>query len=132
MLCKSVGVQCEDEEKETTSKDSASSLPVNFTLYGKGYVCLPSHSASRSTQDLLTCSDANANTHSHDGAEQDHHPDTTQRPDNTYIKPSPGEPTSSIQLPGHTSGPTAGWPQRGNIHASGYYELPAGHITAPN
>lgn len=131
--CRSVNVKCDEQERETTSDDSASSTPMNFTLYGKGYVCLPNRSASRSTQDLLSHSDANANTLRHDRAEQDQrHPDTTQWSVKTDIKPGLGEPTSSHQPPAFTSGPITGWPQGGTMQASGYCHLPAAHMRAEN
>ncbi|XP_070780018.1 cytokine receptor common subunit beta [Enoplosus armatus] len=120
--CKSVDVNCEEKEKEkeTPSDDSASPSPVNFGLYGGGYVCLPGRSVSRSTQDLVSRSDANTNTHRHVNAEQD-----PQRPDKTdVVQPGLSEPTSSHQPPAYTSGPFTPWPQGGTIQASGYCHLP--------
>lgn len=102
-----------EEKEEPPSDDSVSPSPVNFALYGEGYVCLPSRSVSRSTQDLVS---HNTNTHiRHASAEQN------------QIQPGLREPTSSHQPPAYTSGP---WPQGGAIKDSGYCHLPAGFMGA--
>ncbi|XP_073350623.1 cytokine receptor common subunit beta [Pagrus major] len=120
-----VDVKYEEKEKETPSDDSASPSPVNFTLYGKGYVCLPSFNVSKSTQDLVSHSDANTDTHKHDNPEQDQHrPDTTLCPDKTDVQPVVDEPSISHPPPDYTSGPFTAWPQGGNTQASGYCFLP--------
>lgn len=127
LKCKSVDVKCEEEEpeKETPSGDSSSPSPVNFGLFGEGYVCLPSRSVSRSTQDLVFHSDANTNAHRHDSAEQDQ-----QRLDETDDQTGLSEPTSSHQPPAYTSGLFTPWPQEDTIQASGYCHLPTAHMTA--
>lgn len=94
--------------KEPLPDDSESAPPVTFNLYGKGYVCLPNHTTSRSTQDLFSHSDANTCTHGHDTA------DTTQWADKTEVN----------------AGPITGWPQGGTMQASGYCHLPAAHMRA--
>lgn len=117
-------VQC--EETETLSDDPASPFPVNFTLYGKGYVCLPSRKVSRSTQDLVSHSDANTDTLKHGSPEEDQqHPDTTVcPPDEMDVQPAVDEPSISPRPPDYTSGPFTAWPQGGNTQASGYCFLP--------
>ncbi|XP_036945970.1 cytokine receptor common subunit beta isoform X2 [Acanthopagrus latus] len=119
-----VDVQC--EETETLPDDPASPSPVNFTLYGKGYVCLPSRNVSRSTQDLASHSDANADTLKHGSPEQDQHrPGTTLCPaDETDVQPAVDEPSISPRPPDYISGPLTAWPQGGNTQASGYCFLP--------
>ncbi|XP_035511668.1 cytokine receptor common subunit beta isoform X2 [Morone saxatilis] len=124
--CKSMDVKCEEEEKESPSDDTASPSPVNFALYGGGYVCLPSRNVSRSTQDLVSHTDANTNTSRHESTEQDQ-----QRPDKTYVQLGLSEPTSSQQPPpAYTPGPFTPWPQGGIIQASGYCHLPIPHMRA--
>lgn len=120
--CRSVGAKC--DVKETLPDDSESSPPVNFALYGKGYVCLPNRSASRSTQDLFSHSEANTCTQRHDTA------DTTQWADKTEANAGLGEPISSCQPPASTPGPITGWPQGGTMQASGYCQLPTAHMRA--
>ncbi|XP_053194414.1 cytokine receptor common subunit beta [Scomber japonicus] len=126
--CKSAedkGEEKEEKREETSSHDTASPSPVNFTLFGEGYVCLPNRSASRSTQDLVTHSDANTSTHMHNNTEQDQLcPDNTQRSDNGDIQPGLIEPTSGHRPPAYTSGPFTPWPQGGSVQASGYCLLP--------
>ncbi|XP_062294895.1 cytokine receptor common subunit beta [Scomber scombrus] len=123
--CKSAedkGDEKEEKREETSSHDTASPSPVNFTLFGEGYVCLPNRSASRSTQDLVTYSDANTSTHMHNNNQLC--PDNTQRSDNVDIQPGLIEPTSGRQPPAYTSGPFTPWPQGGTVQASGYCLLP--------
>lgn len=126
--CKSAedkGEEKEEKREGTSSHDTASPSPVNFTLFGEGYVCLPNRSASRSTQDLVTHSDANTSTHMHNNTEQDQLcPDNTQRSDNGDIQPGLIEPTSGHQPSAYTSGPFTPWPQGGTVQASGYCLLP--------
>ncbi|KAM9346040.1 cytokine receptor common subunit beta [Symphorus nematophorus] len=120
----SVDVKCEEKEKEAPSDDSVLPSTMNFSLYGDGYVCLPSRSVSRSTQDLVSHSDANTSTHTHNIAEQDQHqPDTTPCPDKTDVQPDLSTPTNSHQPPDYTSEHFTPWPQ-GGIMASGYCHLP--------
>ncbi|XP_070837200.1 cytokine receptor common subunit beta [Chaetodon trifascialis] len=124
----SVKVKREETQKDTSSDDSASPSPLNCTFYGEGYVCLPNRCKSRSTQDLVSHSDPNTNTHT---AEQDqHHEDSTMWPDNMDVQPGLGETTSSHQPPPYTSGPFTPWPQGSAIHASGYCHLPTAHMQA--
>lgn len=126
--CNSVEDKCEEKwekKEEISSHDTASASPENFTLYGEGYVCLPNRSASRSTQDLVSHSDANTSTHRHDNAEQDQQcPDNTPKLDKVDIQPGLNEPTSCHQPPAYTSGPFTPWPQGGTVQASGYCLLP--------
>ncbi|KAI3360078.1 hypothetical protein L3Q82_014397 [Scortum barcoo] len=127
---KSADVKCEETEKETPSDPSASPSPMNFAPFGDGYVCLPSRSISRSTQDLVSQSDANANTHRHGNAEQGQQsPDTTLWPDKMDSKPGLSEPTSTPQPPDYTTGPFTSWPHGGTIQASGYCHLLTPHMT---
>ncbi|TMS14658.1 Interleukin-3 receptor class 2 subunit beta [Larimichthys crocea] len=115
--CTSVDVKCEEEKKETPSDDSASSSPATFTIYGQGYVCLPSRSASKSTQDLTHC-DADTDSHRQDSAEQDQ-----QHPDKSDVQQgldwTTSEPTSIHQPPAYVTGPFTSWPQGGTIQPSG-------------
>uniref|UniRef100_A0A3Q3VL98 Fibronectin type-III domain-containing protein n=1 Tax=Mola mola TaxID=94237 RepID=A0A3Q3VL98_MOLML len=122
-ICRSLDVKCNEEERKTLSDDSVSSPPVNFTLYGDSYVFLPNLSTSKSTQDLLSHTEPNTNTQRQEQAEQadQHHPDTTERPDKTDVMPG------SWQPPAYTSGPVIGWPQGDAIHSSGYCQLPTVH-----
>ncbi|KAF1379245.1 hypothetical protein PFLUV_G00174080 [Perca fluviatilis] len=125
--CKSADVKREDKEKEqeTPSGDSASPSPVNFSLYGEGYVCLPNRSVSRSTQDLISHIDASTNTHRHDSAEQDQ-----QCPDKMDGQPGLSEPASSHQPPAYISGLFTPWPQGSTAQPSGYCHLPAAFMRA--
>lgn len=121
----SVSVNDEEMDTETLSDDSASPSPVNFTLYGKGYVCLPRHSISRSTQDLMSHCDENTSTHWCDSAEQDQRcNDPTLWLVNSDIKPGFSEPTIGGKLPEYTSGPFTNWPEGATVQASGYCHLP--------
>uniref|UniRef100_A0A3Q3RRM5 Colony stimulating factor 2 receptor subunit beta n=1 Tax=Mastacembelus armatus TaxID=205130 RepID=A0A3Q3RRM5_9TELE len=109
--------KCEEKEKEGSSNRSPS--PVNFALYGEGYVCLPGRTMSRSTQDLASHSETTTNTHRHDVAEQHQQcSDTTPRPDET------DQTTSRNHPPPYNPTPFTLWPQGGNLHASGYCHLP--------
>ncbi|XP_069381066.1 cytokine receptor common subunit beta [Paralichthys olivaceus] len=56
-------VNCFEKEDSTSSDDSPP--PMNFNMNGGGYVSLPNRSVSRSTQDLVSNSVFNANTHGH-------------------------------------------------------------------
>ncbi|XP_032393924.1 cytokine receptor common subunit beta isoform X1 [Etheostoma spectabile] len=125
--CKSADVRCEDKKKEqeSPSDDSASPSPVNFSLYGEGYVCLPSRSVSRSTQDLISHSDGNTNTHRHDSAERDQ-----QCHDKKDGPPGLSEPASSHPPPAYISGPFTPWPQGSIAQPSGYCHLPAAFMSA--
>lgn len=126
--CKSVEDKCDEKwetKEETSSHDTASPTPVNFALYGGGYVCLPNRTTSMSTQDLLSHSEANTSTHRHGNAEQDQQcADSTPRLDKVDIQPDLSKPTSGQQLPAYTSGPFTPWPQGGTTQASGYCMLP--------
>lgn len=123
--CESMNIN-DEKARETPPDDSASSPSVNFSLYGKGYVCLPNRSASRSTQDLLSHSNANTNTPRHDRSEQDQqNADSAEWSAQADIKPGCDEPTGSCQPPALTSGPSTGWPEGGTLQASGYFHLPA-------
>ncbi|XP_010734181.3 cytokine receptor common subunit beta [Larimichthys crocea] len=120
--CTSVDVKCEEEKKETPSDESASSSPATFTIYGQGYVCLPSRSASKSTQDLTHC-DADTDSHRQDSAEQDQ-----QHPDKSDVQQgldwTTSGPTSIHQPPAYVTGPFTSWPQGGTIQPSGYCHIP--------
>ncbi|KAG8007156.1 Cytokine receptor common subunit beta [Nibea albiflora] len=119
--CTSADVKCEEEKKEASSDDSASSPPATFTVYGQGYVCLPSR--FKSTQDLVSHHNADASSHRQDGAEQDQ-----QRPDKSDVQRgldwTTGEPTSIHQPPAYITGPFASWPQGGTVQPSGYCHIP--------
>lgn len=122
--CRSLDINCQEKETETRSDDSASPSPGNNALYGEGYVCLPSFSASRSTQDLVSHCEADTNTHCRDTAEQDQ-----QRPDKTEVQPGDSEPTVSHQPPPYFSGPYPPWPQGVTIQPSGYCHIPTAHMS---
>uniref|UniRef100_A0A665WSM0 Interleukin-3 receptor class 2 subunit beta-like n=1 Tax=Echeneis naucrates TaxID=173247 RepID=A0A665WSM0_ECHNA len=125
-MSKSVDVKCEEKEKEekTVSEDSPS--PVNFTLFGESYVCLPNGSVSRSTLDLTSHSDASTNTNRDESPEQNQdRPNTTLGPDKANVQPGFMEAISSDHPPPYVSGPLFAWPQAGTLQTSGYCHLPA-------
>lgn len=100
----------------------------DFNVDGPGYVCLPKSSVSRSTQDLVSHSDAVAPAPAR--TEQDH-PVTADASPMTDSKPDPVEPAASTPLSAHTSWPaSAGWPQGGIVGFSGYFHLPAADMSA--
>ncbi|KAL3054136.1 hypothetical protein OYC64_006465 [Pagothenia borchgrevinki] len=105
----SMDVRCEEKEQEAPTEDSASPSPLNFALFGEGYVCLPNRNVSRSTQDLVSHSSANTNS-----AEQNQ-----QSPVEMDVQLGLNEPISSPQTPAFTS-----WPEGGATQASGYCHLP--------
>lgn len=110
----------ECEKSEPPPNDPASPPPFDLNLYGTGYVCLPKGSASRSTQDLVSHSDAVR-------AEQDH-PVTAEASAATNLETGPVAPTSCPQLSAHASWPVAaGWPQGVTVESSGYFHFPAAH-----
>uniref|UniRef100_A0A3Q3M0K4 Interleukin-3 receptor class 2 subunit beta-like n=1 Tax=Labrus bergylta TaxID=56723 RepID=A0A3Q3M0K4_9LABR len=114
--------KCEEEQeaKETSSDDSVSPTPLNFTLLGEGYVGLSGRNVSCSTQDLVSHSDAVPNRYRLDSAAQDQQcPDTSPWPDQKDDQPTLSEPTSSFQPPAYTSVTFTSWPQGGAIQASG-------------
>lgn len=114
--------QMERDEAETKSSDGAASPPpVDLCLHRGHYVCLPTHSGSRSTETLVPQREfENANMCRHDDPELDH-----PGPDNDLEQPATKEPTSIPNPPGYTSGPpTPPWP---TVKTSGYCLLP----TAP-
>ncbi|KAK5856588.1 hypothetical protein PBY51_008172 [Eleginops maclovinus] len=106
---KSMAVTCKEETREAPSEDSASPSPLNFGIFGEGYVCLPNRNVSRSTQDLVSHSNSNMNS-----TEQ-----IEQIPDEMDVQPVLSEPISSPQPPAFTS-----WPEVGTTQASGYCHLP--------
>uniref|UniRef100_UPI0037E8BF2D cytokine receptor common subunit beta isoform X2 n=1 Tax=Semicossyphus pulcher TaxID=241346 RepID=UPI0037E8BF2D len=117
-----------EEEKETPSLDSVAPSPVNFTLYGEGYVSLPGGNVSRSTQDLVCHSDSGTNTHKQESPDQDQQsPDTSPWSDKTDVQPGLSETSSSLQPPPYTSESFTSWPQGGAIQASGYCHIPSPH-----
>nr|XP_046271217.1 cytokine receptor common subunit beta isoform X2 [Scatophagus argus] len=129
--CRSTDIKCEEKEKQIPSEDSATPSPVNFTIYGEGYVCLPNRSVSRSTQDLVSQGDANTNMQRHDSTGQDpHHPDSTLLPDKMDVQPGLSKPTH--QPPAYTSELVTPWPQGVAIQASGYCHLPTVKMRGEN
>ncbi|KAM6965943.1 cytokine receptor common subunit beta [Tautogolabrus adspersus] len=119
--------KCEEkkEAKETSSDDSVSPTPLNFTLFGEGYVGLSGRNVSCSTQDLASHSDAVPNRYRLDSTEQDQQcPDASPWPDQTDDQPTLSEPTSSLQPPGYISVTFNSWPQGGAVQASGYCHIP--------
>ncbi|XP_008298714.1 cytokine receptor common subunit beta [Stegastes partitus] len=128
-MSKPVNAQSDEGDKETPSDVSASSSPVNFTVFGEGYVRLPRPNVSRSTQDLV--SHSNANTSWHDGTEQDRHgPVSTPWQAEPDQQPGLQEPTGREQPPEYTSGAFSAWPQTAAVQASGYCHLPTACGTA--
>ncbi|XP_040917904.1 cytokine receptor common subunit beta [Toxotes jaculatrix] len=123
--CKPVVVKYEEKEKEEKPVPDDPASPVNFALYGDGYVCLPNRTTSRSTQDLVSHSDANTNTQGYDSTEQDQQcPDTKLGPENTYVQPGHSETILRDQPPAYTSERFMPWPHGGTIQPSGYCHLP--------
>lgn len=123
---KPVSVKSDVRDKEIPPDVSASPSPERFTLLGEGYVCLPSRSISRSTQELVSHSSENTNPQE----DQQQCPESKQwlgRPD---VPPDLGEPTSGDQPPDYTPEHFTSWPHGGTIQASGYCHLPARFITA--
>ena len=104
-----MAIKCEEKEQEAPTEDSASPSPLNFALFGEGYVCLPNRNVSRSTQVLVSHSSANTNS-----AEQNQ-----QSPVEMDVQLGLNEPISSPQTPAFTS-----WPEGGATQASGYCHLP--------
>ncbi|XP_023251580.1 interleukin-3 receptor class 2 subunit beta-like [Seriola lalandi dorsalis] len=116
----SVGVKREEKQKEEPNISDDSPSPVNFAFYGEGYVCLPNRSVSRSTQELVSHSDASTNTRRDDSVEKHQQcPDTT-----LHVEPDVSEDTSKDEPPPYTSETFSPWVQGGAIHASGYFHLP--------
>ncbi|XP_037331171.2 cytokine receptor common subunit beta [Pungitius pungitius] len=114
------GVRGEDKEmqEEPPPDDSLSPSPMMSALFGEGYVCLPGRGVSRSTQDLVSHSDAEGTPQRHGHAEQDQ-----QCLDDTEVPPGPSE-TASDLTSGLSSPP---WCQ---AQASGYCHLPAAFVSA--
>ncbi|XP_078140546.1 cytokine receptor common subunit beta [Centroberyx gerrardi] len=116
----SVDVQYEDKEEDTMSDSSAPPSPECPALSVSGssedYVCLPSLSLSRSTEDLA----------SHCGGDRttDHNrePNMSVWPEKPDIQP--GLTGTSVDPPAYTTGPFTPWPQGGASQASGYCYLP--------
>lgn len=125
--CRSADVKSQEkeEEEETSSEVSETAPPITVTLFGEGYVSLPSRIMSRSSQDLVSHSDTNT----HSTEREQIHPDTSPWPDNTEVQPDPSGFPTSHQHPAYTTGPFSVWPQEGNVQASGYCHLPTAHMT---
>ncbi|KAM3598281.1 uncharacterized protein V6R79_016059 [Siganus canaliculatus] len=122
--CRSAEVKSQEKEEETSSDTSETAPPITITLFGEGYVSLPSRTMSRSSEDLVS----HSNTHS---TEQDQlHPDASAWPDKTEVEPDLSGFPPSHQHPAYTTGPSSVWPQEGNLQASGYCHLPTAHTTA--
>ncbi|KAF3700440.1 Interleukin-3 receptor class 2 subunit beta [Channa argus] len=107
---KSTNTKTELKEKEDKASSNDPASPMSCLLYGEGYVCLPSRTTSRSTQDLVSHSDSNQNTQMHDSAEQ-----TEQQCPDATLRDQP---------PAYASRPLSSWPQGGHMPASGYCVLP--------
>ncbi|XP_029946066.1 cytokine receptor common subunit beta [Salarias fasciatus] len=121
-LAKSVELQSKDT-------DPPCSPPMNFTLYGDGYVWLPRHIVSMSAQDLTSHSGGSTNHSSVQSVE-----DARPRPGAELHSGSRSDLRESIsedRLPEYTPGPPMAWPQAGTIQPSGYCHLPAAFMTAP-
>ncbi|KAM4531488.1 cytokine receptor common subunit beta [Odontesthes bonariensis] len=128
---RSVNVQTEERYRETLSDISVSPIPVPASLYGEGYVCLPSRAVLRSTQDLTSQSNESTSSQWCNTAEQHQDcPNSTPRPVQSDDQSSPSESTIQEQPPEYTSETFSPWPQMGTIEASGYCHLPTPFITA--
>ncbi|KAM9394239.1 cytokine receptor common subunit beta isoform 1-T4 [Pholidichthys leucotaenia] len=129
---KSVKDKTEEKDIKTSCDVSESPPLINFTLFGEGYVCLPSHNVSRSVQDLMSRScDDNTTTHWCGSAEKDQRcPDTTRVPVMLDTQADLCEPTSGDDPPEYSTGPFSSWPQAGSVQASGYCHLPTAFIGA--
>ncbi|XP_047214256.1 cytokine receptor common subunit beta-like [Girardinichthys multiradiatus] len=123
-----MSAKVQQKELNKTSSDGATPLFVApCPLNDKDYVCLPSHTLSRSTEDLT--SHSNSGPKWYDSPEQDqHHPHTTLRPIQSESRSSFGEPTMKNQPSEYTSGPLPSWPQEGS--RSGYCQLPSALMAA--
>ncbi|XP_072225687.1 cytokine receptor common subunit beta [Leuresthes tenuis] len=118
---RSVNVQTEERYQETSSDISVSPVPVPASLYGEGYVWLPSRAVLRSTQDLTFQSNESTSSQWCDSAEQDHDcPNSTSRPIQSEDQSSPSESTIQDQPPEYTSETFSPWPQMSTIEASGF------------
>ncbi|XP_058510502.1 cytokine receptor common subunit beta [Solea solea] len=122
---KPVDVEYKEEEEDRTRSDPFTS-PVNFSSNRGAYVCLPNHSISRSTQDLVSSSVANTNADRSNSAEQDQQqcPDTMTEAHTRDFQPGLSEVTGRDQPLAYTSGPFTSWPHGGTVQASGYCHLP--------
>ncbi|MED6286537.1 hypothetical protein CHARACLAT_007080 [Characodon lateralis] len=115
------------ELNETSSDGATPRFLAPCPLNDKDYVCLPSHTLSRSTEDLTSHSKSGPKWY--DSPEQDqHHPHTTLRPIQSESRSSFGEPTMKNQPSEYTSGPLSSWPQEGS--RSGYCQLPSALMAA--
>ncbi|KAG7239457.1 hypothetical protein INR49_028928, partial [Caranx melampygus] len=105
-------VTCEKKLEEEKSLPDDSPSPVNFALFGEGYMCLPTRTICRSTQDLVSCSGANTNTQRDESTNHSRQsPDTTTPgSDKTDVQPGISETTGRDQPPPYTTGPFITWP----------------------
>ncbi|KAK2833726.1 hypothetical protein Q5P01_017615 [Channa striata] len=124
---KSAAAKPEVKVKEDKPSSTSPPSPIGSPLYGEGYVCLPSRTMSRSTQDLVSHCETNKHTPTRDAAEQatvQQCPDAALRPDKANVQADPGQPAISAGPPAYTSGPLSSWPQGGHMQTSGYCVLP--------
>ncbi|KAM6905365.1 cytokine receptor common subunit beta [Xenentodon cancila] len=100
----------QEEDNDTVPDVSPSPSHVSSAVFGAGYVCLPSHSVSRSTEDLTF--------HSNNSSEKDKTAtDTTFWPDESDSQSSLCEPRTKPS--DCISGPFIPWPPVGTIQESG-------------
>ncbi|XP_076020721.1 cytokine receptor common subunit beta isoform X2 [Genypterus blacodes] len=108
---------------ENLSAEASAPPPLHFiALHSDGYLCLPSHCRSRSTQDLVSYS--HGNEQPTPGRDTQRRPQSTQWPVAPDVQPSIGESGDSDAPPAYTPGAFTPSPQGGAILLSGYCRLP--------
>ncbi|XP_047426969.1 cytokine receptor common subunit beta [Mugil cephalus] len=116
IFCQSAETSSGSAEETRTQDRDGGDVPLNLVLFGEGYVCLPSLTTTRSTQDL-TCHG------------QDHSTRLDPKPD-PQLEPERDPEPDRDQPPDYYSGPFPSWPPGGSIQASGYCQLPAAFMRA--
>ncbi|XP_061567815.1 cytokine receptor common subunit beta [Cololabis saira] len=112
----------QEEDKETTPDASSSPSHIPSAVFGAGYVCLPSHSVSRSTGDLTFHSISTTSPPWYEGSEEDKtSPGLTLESDS---QSSLCQPTTRTKAPDGIPGPFMPWPPGGTVQESGYCHLP--------
>ncbi|XP_017272052.1 cytokine receptor common subunit beta [Kryptolebias marmoratus] len=127
----SENVQHEEKGQEAPSEIHKPSFLVPAPLYGKDYVCLPTHAVSRSTEDLTSRSENNTNLQEYVSAEQNQYfAGTAAWPTGSGNQSSLADTSVRSQPSDYTSGPFPSWPQEVAVQASGYCHLPPAFINS--
>lgn len=134
-----VSLEQESQLNEDRLASSSSEVPaaLNFATDGRDYVCLPPRNLSGSTGRHFFLCDFSANPHQDQGEQQQCPPDPGEMAVEAEDEPDRAEPlsedpssssSSSSSPPAYTSEPFTGWPQGVSVQASGYCQLPKGHV----